>query len=194
MDIDFDELLLKLRSGEIARGGSIEHMGMHILAQEALKIISELNGSYHEPEEIRAIFSRLIGKNVDSGFTLFPPFYTECGRNIFLGKNVFINFGCHFQDQGGIYIGDNVLIGSQTVIATINHGISPKERSDNFPQPVKIGNGVWIGSKVTILPGVTIGDNAVIGAGSVVTKDVESNIVALGAPAKKVKSIPDFDL
>ena len=102
---------------------------------------------------------------------------------------MFINCGCHFQDHGGVYIGDNVLIGSYVVFATINHGQRPEERGSNFPAPIHIGNGVWIGSHATILPGVTVGDNAIIAAGAVVNKDVPAEAVAGGVPAKVIKSI-----
>ena len=120
---------------------------------------------------------------------MFPPFYTDFGRNITIGKDVFINSGCHFQDQGGIEIGDDVLIGQQVVIATLNHDFNPEERGNMSPSPVKIGNKVWIGAHATILPGVTIGDGAVVAAGAVVTKSVPAFSVVAGVPAKIIKSI-----
>ncbi|MDE6398761.1 MAG: sugar O-acetyltransferase, partial [Clostridiales bacterium] len=126
---------------------------------------------------------------IDGGFRLFPPFYTDCGRNIKVGKDVFINSGCCFQDQGGIEIGDGAFIGQQTVIATLNHDMLPDCRGDMFPKPVKIGKRVWIGAHATILPGVTVGDNAVIAAGAVVTRDVPPDTVVAGVPARAVKSI-----
>lgn len=161
----------------------------HILADDAIKITMELNNKYHTKEEIVEIFSKLTNKKVDPTFRLFPPFYTDCGINITLGKNVFINSNCKFQDQGGITIGDNVLIGHNVVIATINHDLNPKKRADMYPKPVKIGNNVWIGSNVVILGGVTIEEGAVIGAGSIVTKDVPKNAVAFGSPCKVQKFI-----
>lgn len=184
-----EELLEKMRQGMVVPGGTELHKLMHQLSQEALRVTAELNGSYHEPEELRRIFEKLIAKPVDESFALFPPFYTECGKNTFIGKNVFINFGCHFQDWGGIYIGDNVLIGSLTVLATINHGKLAGERADNHPLPIHIGDEVWIGSHVTILPGVTIGDRAIIAAGAVVTQDVPADMVVGGVPAKIIKQI-----
>ncbi len=187
--MDIQEALKRLRSGETAKAGSEMHGCMHVLAQEALQITAELNGGYHEPCELRRLFSRLTGKPVPETFALFPPFYTECGKNIFIGENVFINCGCHFQDQGGIYIGDGCLIGSYVVMATINHGLNPAERGDNRPAPIHIGKNVWIGSHATVLPGVTVGDNAIIAAGAVVTKDIPSATLAAGVPARPVKSI-----
>ncbi len=162
---------------------------MTALSHEAMKITMEINNKYHTPEEIRELFSELTGKEVDESFRLFPPFTTDCGKNITLGKNVFINSGCRFQDQGGITIDDGALIGHNVVIATLNHDLAPEKRQCLIPSKVYIGKNVWIGSGSIILPGVTIGDNSVIGAGSVVTKDVLPNTVAVGSPAKTVKKI-----
>lgn len=165
------------------------HRHMHEMAQRARKITFEMNNAYRTPEELRALFSELIGQRVDEGFGLFPPFHTDYGQNITVGKNVFINSGCCFQDQGGIEIGNNVLIGQQVVIATLNHDLNPQKRANMSPAQVKIGDGVWIGAHATILPGVTVGDGAVIAAGAVVTKDVPENTVVGGVPAKTIKQI-----
>ena len=159
------------------------------LFQEAVRIGMELNNQYHTPEELREIMGRLTGKNVDDTFRMFPPFYTDFGKNITIGKDVFINSGCHFQDQGGIEIGDGALIGHNVVLATINHDLNPKENRKNHYAPIKIGAHVWIGSNATILPGVTIGDNCVIGAGSVVNKDIPANSLAVGNPCKVIRTI-----
>lgn len=167
------------------------HLHMHEAAQRARAITMEMNNAYRSPEELRELFSTLIGKKVDEGFGLFPPFYADYGRNITVGKNVFINSGCCFQDQGGIEIGDNVLIGQQAVIATLDHDLDPKNRANMFAAPVKIGNGVWIGAHATILAGVTVGDGAVVAAGAVVTKDVPANSVVGGVPAKIIKNIKE---
>lgn len=159
------------------------------LFQEAVRIGMELNNSYHSPEEIREIMSRLIGKKVDESFRLFPPFYTDFGKNITIGKGVFINSGCHFQDQGGIIIGDGSLIGHNVVIATINHDLNPGNDRKNHYAPVKIGAHVWIGANATILPGVAVGDWAVVAAGAVVTKDVPPFTVVGGLPARVLKTV-----
>lgn len=185
-----EELLERMRRGEPVSAGSPGHQIMHDLAQEALRITMELNSSYHTPEEIRALFAQLIGKPVDEGFSLFPPFHTDCGKNITLGKNVFINACCCFQDQGGITIGDGTLIGHGVVLATVNHGFSPQGRGDNYPAPIIIGKNVWIGSHATILPGVTVGDGAIVAAGAVVTRDVPTNMIVGGVPARILKPVP----
>ena len=191
--MNIQEALECLRNGKMAADGSQLHNFMHRLAEEAMQITAELNSGYHETAKIRCLFSKLIGKPVPDTFSMFPPFYSECGKNIFIGENVFINCCCHFQDQGGIYIGDGTLIGSYVVMATINHGQKPSQRSDNFPAPIHIGKNVWIGSHATILPGVTIGDNAIVAAGAVVSKDVPENAVVGGVPAKMIKYIEQED-
>ncbi len=162
------------------------------LYQEAIRIGVEMNSQYHTPEELREIMSRLIGKPVGSTFRLFPPFHTDFGKNITIGKNVFINSGCHFQDQGGIEIGDNALIGHNVVLATINHAINPGENRKNYYAPIKIGKNVWIGSNSTILQGVTIGDWAVVAAGAVVTKDVPPYTIVGGVPAKEIRKVTEM--
>lgn len=169
--------------------GSEMFIIFHKLAQEALQITSEINNKYNTPEQIVELFSKLTGTQVDKSFRCFPPFYTDCGKNIKIGKNVFINACCRFQDQGGIEIGDGSLIGHNTTIATLNHDFNPDKRANLHPGPVKIGKNVWIGSDSTILPGVEIGDGAIIGAGSIVTKSVPANSIAVGSPARVIKQI-----
>lgn len=162
---------------------------MHGVSQEAIRICMEINNRYHTPEEIRALMAELTGRPVDEGFALFPPFNSDCGKNIHLGCGVFINAGCKFQDQGGIYLGDRVLVGQNVVLATLNHGMDPAHRGDLHPAPIHIGNDVWIGANATVLPGVTIGDGAVVAAGAVVTRDVPAMTVVGGVPARVIKKI-----
>ena len=183
------DFLAYLNSGRSVSAGSAEHRYMCALSQEALRITAELNNAYHTPEELRVIFSRLTGRPTDYTFTLFPPFYTDCGKNLVIGKNVFINSGCKVQDQGGIEIGDGTLIGHNVVLATLNHALAPERRGDLIPRPIRIGKNVWIGSNAVILPGVTIGDGAVIAAGAAVTKDVPENSVVGGVPARVLRTI-----
>jgi acetyltransferase-like isoleucine patch superfamily enzyme len=183
------EFIEYMNSGKTVTAGSPVHQVMHRLSQEAIRITMELNTKYHTPEEVIRLMSELTGREVDASFGLFPPFNTDCGKNLILGKRVFINSGCKFQDQGGLTIGDDVLIGHNVVIATLNHAFSPEHRGDLEPQPVRIGNQVWVGANATILPGVTIGDGAIVAAGAVVTKDVAPRTVVGGVPAKVIKVI-----
>lgn len=187
--MNIHDFLAHLNRGKVVEGGSEMHQVMHKASQEALKLTAELNGRYHTPQEVQELFSRLIGKPVDKTFAMFPPFYTDCGKNIKVGKNVFINSGCRFQDQGGITIGDGVLIGHNVVLATLNHDIDPRKRGTMHPAPITIGNDVWIGANATVVPGVSIGDGAIIAAGAVVTKDVPRNVIVGGVPAKILKEI-----
>lgn len=187
--MDLETYLGHLRAGRPVEAGSPVHQYMHGVSQEALRLTAALNQGYHTPEEIRALFSEIIGKPVDASFTLFPPFYTDCGKNITVGKNVFINMGCKFQDQGGIHIGDGALIGHNVVLATLNHALDPNRRGDMTPASIRIGKNVWIGSNAAVLPGVRVGDGAVVAAGAVVRRDVPPNTVVGGVPAKVLKEI-----
>ena len=169
--------------------GSNLHLAFHAFSQQALKITAELNGRYHAPDEVRRLMSELTESEIDESVALFPPFHTDCGKNTKIGKRVFINAGCQFQDQGGIEIGDDVLIGPQAIIATLNHDPDPEKRGGMFAKSVKIGNKVWLGARVTICPGVTIGEGSIVAAGAVVTKDVPPRTVVAGVPAKIIKTI-----
>ena len=186
-DKDLQKFYDYMKSGKIVEDKMLKVFNE--LSQEALKITMEINNKYHTPEEIIDLFSKLTEKKVDKTFRLFPPFYTDCGKNITVGKNVFINACCKFQDQGGITIGDGVLIGHNVTLATLNHDENPQKRQNIYPKPIKIGNNVWIGSNATILQGITIGDGAIIGANAVVTKNVKKNTVVAGVPAKVIKEI-----
>ncbi len=153
------------------------------------KILAELNLSYHTKSEVREIFSRLTDKEIDDSFELLPPFYTDFGRNITVGKNVFINQNCTFMDRGGITIEDNALIAPRVNLITINHCQEPSRRRDVYSKPIHIFKNVWIGAGVTVTPGVTIGENSIIAAGAVVTKDIPPNVIAAGVPAKVIRKI-----
>ena len=187
--MELDDLLEALNAGRTITGDSPLHLVMHRTSQEALRITGELNGGYHEPARVRELLAQLTGRPVDESVTVFPPFYSDFGRNITLGKRIFINSGCRFQDQGGVVIGDDCLIGHNTVMATLNHDLAPSRRADMHPAPIVLGRNVWVGSNVTVLPGVTIGDNAVVAAASVVTKDVPENTVVVGSPARVVRTL-----
>ncbi|MEQ4546544.1 DapH/DapD/GlmU-related protein, partial [Nocardioides kribbensis] len=133
----------------------------------------------------------LTGKDIDESVALFPPFYSEFGRNLTLGRDVFINIGCRFQDTGGITIGDGTLIGHGSTLTTLNHSVDPSRRADMVPAPIVIGRQVWLGASVTVVPGVTIGDGAIVAAGAVVTTDVAAHTIVGGVPAKLIRGTGD---
>lgn len=162
---------------------------MDKMSEEARKITFELNSSYHSPDEVRRLLSCLFGHDVDPSLKVFPPLYADFGKNIHLGKGVFINDCCHFQDHGGVFIGDGCQIGHNVVFATLNHELEPSRRKFMIPEPIRLGKNVWVGSSSVILPGVTIGDNAVVAAGAVVTKDVPANAIVGGVPARTIRMI-----
>ena len=185
------DFLDHLNSRKTVEAGSDIHLFMHRLSDEAMKITAELNNAYHTNEEIRLLMEKLTGNPIDETFRMFPPFYTDCGKNLSFGKNVFLNAGCKFQDQGGIVIGDGALIGHNVVLATLNHNQNPANRGALHPAPIVIGRNVWIGANAVVLAGVTVGDGAIIAAGAVVTKDVPPNTVVGGVPAKIIKTITE---
>lgn len=162
---------------------------MRAASQRALRLTMELNTAYHTPEKVRELFFELIGQPLDETFCLFPPFYTDYGQNISVGRDVFINTGCRFQDQGGIVVGDGALIGHNVVLATLNHDEDPAKRHILHPAPIVLGKNVWLGANATVVPGVTIGDGAVVAAGAVVTKDVPAGAVVGGVPARVIKTV-----
>jgi acetyltransferase-like isoleucine patch superfamily enzyme len=159
-----------------------------VIAQ-AQRVIAEMNTGYRDPAEIRALFERLTGTAVDPSFWLLPPFYTDFGRNIRVGRDVFVNHACEFMDRGGITIGDRVLIGPKVNLVTINHPLDPAARRSTYCAPIVIEDGAWLGAAVSVMPGVTIGRNAVVAANAVVTRDVPSNAVVGGIPAQVIRQI-----
>lgn len=172
----------------------VPHSELHLLMEhysnEARRVTAQINGSWLQDYEIRRLVAELTGEPIDPSFRLFPPIYSDFGKNLHFGRNVFVNSCCCFQDQGGIYIGDNCLIGHQTVIATINHNLDPSKRGNCICKPVHLANNVWLGANVKILPGISIGENAVIAAGAVVAKDVPANAIVGGVPAKIMGQVP----
>ncbi|MDO4594102.1 MAG: DapH/DapD/GlmU-related protein [Tissierellia bacterium] len=162
---------------------------MHKLADEARKITMKINCEYHSQQEIVKLMRDLTKREVPDSFRLFPPIYTDCGKNIEFGENVFLNAGCKIQDQGGIKIGDGSFLGHNVVLSTLNHNKNPKKRANTIPRPINIGKNVRIGSNAVICQGVNIGDNAIVAAGAVVVKDVKENTIVAGVPAKFIKYI-----
>ena len=143
-------------------------------------------------EEREALIRRIL-KQAGENLVIHSPFKCDYGYNIYLGKEVMLNYGCVLLDVCPISIGDHTLIGPYTQIYTACHSLDPLKRKQSieYGKPVVIGQNVWIGGGCIILPGVTIGDNSVIGAGSVVTKDIEANVIAVGNPCKVIKKNED---
>lgn len=173
-----------------------ESAAMVANTKRATTITAQLNRlTFNEPEEIRTLFSELIGKKVDDTFLLIPPFYTAGGNEINVGNNVFINQNCTFYDLGGLSIADDVMIGPNVSIITTGHPIDPSQRrAITIGNPIVIEKNVWIAAGVTIIGGVTIGENSVVAAGSVVTKDVPPNTLVGGNPARIIRSIDKEEL
>jgi acetyltransferase-like isoleucine patch superfamily enzyme len=155
-----------------------------------LQLSVELNNSTGT-QQMRERLSNIIGSEIDESTTVFVPFYTNFGKHIKIGKNVFINHACSFLDMGGITMEDNVQIGPRVNITTENHSIDPSKRKDLDLKPVLIKRNAWIGAGATILPGVTIGENSIVAAGAVVNKDVPDNMIVGGVPAKVLRKIED---
>lgn len=162
---------------------------MDDMSNEARRVTFRLNAEFHTQEEVRSLLSEIMGYTVPDTLRVFPPFYTDFGKNIHIGENVFINACCHFQDHGGVTLGDGCQIGHNVVFATLNHGLEPENRRFTYPAPIVLGRNVWVGSNATILQGVTIGDNSVVAAGAVVTRDVPADTIVGGVPARVIKHI-----
>jgi acetyltransferase-like isoleucine patch superfamily enzyme len=185
--VELQEFLDHVNGGGLIEGGSAHHRFMHRAAQEALRVIAEINTGYRTPDDVRALLAGLTGKSVHESVTVFPPFHSEFGKNLVLGRDVFINMGCRFQDTGGITIGDGTLIGHGSTLTTLNHSVDPHRRADMVPARIVIGRKAWLGASVTVVPGVTIGDGAIVGAGAVVTRDVPPDAIVAGVPARLIR-------
>jgi acetyltransferase-like isoleucine patch superfamily enzyme len=176
---------------KIIRRRTPESAAMVAGVQRAMAITPKLNRlAYDDAGQIRAVFEELIGAELDDGFSLIPPFYTTGGDNIRIGRNVFINQNCTMYDLGGIDIGDDVLIGPNVSLITSGHPVEPAERRAGVTAaPIVIGRNVWIAAGATIIGGVTIGENSVVAAGSVVTHNVPPNSLVGGNPARLIRAI-----
>ncbi len=168
---------------------SPEFIEIHHIVAENQPLIAKLNSGYLPPEKVRKIFAQFSQSEIDESVTINLPFFSDFGRHIRLGKNVFINMGCMFTDLGGITIEDDVLIAPQVKILTVNHPTNSTDRRGLILAPVHIKKNAWIGAGATILGGVTIGENAIVAAGAVVSKDVPDNTIVGGVPAKVLKEI-----
>jgi len=168
-----------------------ESAAMLANVKRAMAITATLNRlTFDDADQIRALFSQLIGKEVDESFLLIPPFYTAGGDEIRVGRNVFVNQNCTFYDLGGLDIADDVMIGPNVSILTTGHPLDPlQRRAATIGKPIVIERNVWIAAGATIIGGVTVGENSVVAAGSVVTRDVPPNTFVGGNPARIIRSI-----
>ncbi|RKS99484.1 sugar O-acetyltransferase [Flavobacterium sp. 123] len=182
------DIFKRMLAGGIIPNDDPEMGNVWEIVSQTIEWSAQLNTST-SIHQIREVLSKIIGKQISENTTVFVPFYTNFGRHIQLGKNVFINHGCSFLDLGGITIEDDVLIGPKVNLITENHPIDPRKRKNLDLKSIVIKKNVWIGANATILPGVTIGENSIVAAGAVVNKDVPSNVIVGGVPAKIIKSI-----
>ncbi|MGG6893101.1 sugar O-acetyltransferase [Rhizobium sp. BR 315] len=178
---------------KVIHGRTPESAVMLANVKRAMALTAALNRlTFDDAGEVRALFSELIGKEVDESFVLIPPFYTAGGNEIRVGHNVFVNQNCTFYDLGGLDIGDDVMIGPNVSIITIGHPLEPSQRrAITIGKPIVIKRNVWIATGATIVGGVTVGENSVVAAGSVVTKNVPPNSLVGGNPARVIRMIGD---
>lgn len=178
----------RLHSGEVVPFNDPQYPKIFEIASRTMKLSAELN-SAADIEHIRRLLSEITGAQIDASTTILAPFHINLGVFTRIGKNVFINHNCTFLDIGGITIEDDVLIGPKVSLITEGHPLNPAERKTLLVKPVVIKRNAWIGAGATILPGVTVGENSVVAAGAVVSKDVPANTVVAGVPARIIKAI-----
>lgn len=186
--METNDIFDRLRSGETIPANDTQAYKMREAAFNTKKLLIEMNSSAH-PDEIRNLLSQITGSEIDESVAVFTPLYINYGQHTQIGKNVFINFDCVFLDMGGITIDDNVQIAPKVSLLTESHPIEPEDRQSLVPKPIHIKKNAWIGAGATILQGVTIGENSVVAAGAVVSKDVPDNVIVGGVPAKIIKKI-----
>ena len=178
----------RLKAGESIPMDDPDYPKIREQVNQTMGLSNKLNAAT-DTDEARNYLSEIIGEKVDESTTVFTPFHTNFGRHIRLGHNVFINHACSLLDLGGITIEDEVMVGPRVNITSENHPVEVDDRKTLVPEAVVIKRNAWIGAAATIMPGVTIGENAVVAAGAVVTKDVPENTVVAGVPAKVVKEL-----
>jgi acetyltransferase-like isoleucine patch superfamily enzyme len=179
----------RLKAGVLLRKDDPEYGKFADVVGRTIRLCVEMNATATSVDEVRNQLSNIIGVEIDESTAIFPPFYTNFGRSIRLGKNIFINHACSFLDIGGITIEDDVQIGPRVNLTSENHPLDPGDRQTLIPRPIVIKRNAWIGAGATILPGVTIGENSIVAAGAVVSRDVPANTVVAGVPARVVKRL-----
>lgn len=178
----------RLKNGEIISSTDNDAYKMREASFATKKLLIEMNNA-SDPAEIRNFLCQITDSEIDESVTVFTPLHINYGKHTKIGKNVFINFDCVFLDLGGITIEDNVLIAPKVSLLTEGHPTSIEDRHSLIPKPIHIKKNAWIGANATILSGVTIGENSVVAAGAVVSKDVPDNTIVGGIPAKFLKTI-----
>jgi acetyltransferase-like isoleucine patch superfamily enzyme len=182
------DIFARMKAGAPIRLDDPEYPKVQAVVSRTIQLSAALNAST-DTDQIRERLNEIIGSPLDESTIIFAPFYTNFGKFIHIGKNVFINHACSFLDMGGITIEDHVLIGPKANLITENHPLAPADRRALITKPILVKRNAWIGAAATILPGVTIGENAVVAAGAVVTTDVPANTIVAGVPARVIKSI-----
>ncbi len=162
---------------------------LYIDVQRTMRLAAEMNTGYHTEAEVRDYMRQITGSEIDETLRIFTPFHINYGKKTTFGRDCFVNFGCTFLALGGITIEDDVFIGPHCVLATEYHPENPETRHSLLTKPIVVKRNAWLGANVTVLAGVTIGENAIVAAGSVVTKDVPDNMVVAGSPAKVIREI-----
>ena len=178
----------RLQTGETVPFTDPEYSKIFEVASHTLKLVAKLNAS-GDVDEVRQLLSEITRTQINDSTTVFAPFHTNVGIFIRMGKNIFVNHDCTFLDIGGITIEDDVMIGPKVSLITESHPINPAERKALMVKPVVIKRNAWIGAGAIIMPGVTVGENSVVAAGAVVSKDVPPNTVVAGVPAKVIKTL-----
>src|SRR2546421_12721508 len=182
------DIFEQLQDGEIIASNNPEAYKLREASFATKKLLVQMNNS-SDPAEIRDLLSQITGSEIDESVAVFTPLFINYGKHTKIGRNVFINFDCVFLDLGGITIEDNVLIAPKVSLLSEGHPISPNERQSLVPGRIHVKKNAWIGAGATILPGVTVDENAVVSAGAVVSKDVPANTIVGGVPAKIIKTI-----
>ncbi|MFT3750215.1 MAG: DapH/DapD/GlmU-related protein [Agriterribacter sp.] len=182
------DIFERLRHGEAIPSNDPQAYKMREASYDTKKLLVQMNNAT-DPKNVRDLLSQITGSEIDESVAVFTPLYINYGKHTKIGKNVFINFDCTFLDLGEITIEDNVLIAPKVSLLSEGHPVSPEDRHAIVPGHIHIKKNAWIGANATILPGVTIGENAVVAAGAVVSKDVPDNTVVGGIPAKIIKTI-----
>ncbi|VUX02890.1 Putative acetyltransferase [Streptococcus constellatus] len=183
------DLLNKLQSQKEILPGDALLEEIHRIKHQNEVLISELNTGFKTEKKVRGLIAQITGQPIDPSVSISLPFQTDFGHHIHFGKDIFINKEAFFVDLGGITIEDKVMIGPRVMLVTVNHMLEPKKRRGMEFKPILIKKNAWLGAGVTVLPGVTIGENAVIAANSTVTKNVPANTIVAGTPARVIREI-----